>query len=756
MQTASGAFAAAVTAEDGLVDYKVTVTLPSGVQVSYGDLTKSVVSIERDESVNTTLPGDTVSLISGYPSAIATIVLQGMLNQNAGVPLAEAQSVYWLFNANDPTSPTYRLQRAGLVITVQEGFWDGSAAAELVTTFTGTIDSVQTTGGTVTLTCRDNRSTVTGQATLPPVISLPPYNAGLTSQFAVDYLFRHASPKQYYSWPAPRLGCVLAVGCRSSTWAEVGTLNPNSSTTGPPVFGPGVFGSALTFGSNSWTTSTPILPANSMFIELCRAAMPGAVVVLLGSVSTTIELAYGGVGVVELIVTTTSGATVQSWSLASTGSHYIGLQLSWAVGSTSVSGTLYFDNTSQSVALTAKNARSATETFGVAQLIADGATEGLQITSESFGASNDGFTPTLILDTNGSLNALTALPDITGQDVWSVLQDIAAAENAVIGFSNATGLPFFLNRQTIANATSARTITSANSLINVDTLEQMSLCATHVQIPVNQLQITQGETVWQATSPITVQAGGTGTVIYTTTQNPVVAIAGTDSGYLGVSPNFANTYWRGCRTSDGTGAAVTTGISVTTVQTGPSALMITIKNTNPFPVFLVDPFGTPSQGQGTLFIGGQAVVSVQAAEGAASTSGTIYADAQWPPARDGGAATNPDFGEILLQLPSNAWIQDPTSANFFAADLLSDFYLPRPLYRNSQWTPDPRLQMLDRVTLQDPDVSQVSNDVIIIGLRTTIAAGQYAQEGDVLACYAPGDWILDDPVYSILDVTTYT
>lgn len=769
MQTASGAFAALMDSSDRLIDYKVTAGFPGAVQASFCDLTKCVVSISRNETLNTTLPGDTASIISGIQSSQVTIVLAGMINQNPGVPLNEADNVARLFNANDPTSPTYRMQRVGLTITIEEGAWDGSATAELVTTFTGIVDEVDVSNGVVTLTCLDNNQTVTGQASLPPVVTAPPYNAGLTSEFAIDYLFRHASPKQYYSWPALRAGCVFACGYRASVWPDVGALDLTLTDVAQQTYAGGAFGSSLFAPIGGSQTiaydTTPITASQQVFIEAWSGiqAVTGSYTEIVmtsvdGNVGFQVDVGYGPsarTGVTLTVYTTGGIANVYTWSFSPTAAeHYCGVQFAMAPGSASWSATIYYDGTTHTTGpQTAASIRPAADTCTFAFVNVFGAQlEAVQITNESAGASNDGFAPTLILDQ--SLNSLTALPDVANNQTRTVLQDIAAAENGIIGFDNSTGNAYFFNRRTIATQSSARTLTSSKSLINVDTKEQRSLCATHVQVPVNQLQIVGPQTVWSASTVPACQPGTT--VIYASTDNPALAVATTDSGYYPIgSPTPGLSYWRGCRSADGSGADVTTGISFTVVQNG-TQLTITIKNTNPYVVYLCNGNTFITPGVPVLFVGGLLVTSTPVAADGTSSGGQQVADAQWPPARSGGAVTNPDFGEILLTVPANDWIQDPISAAQFAADLLSDFYLPRPLYRNVAWTPDPRIQIGDRVTLQDPDVSQVNNDVITIGLRTALADGQYTQEADVLACYAPGDWILDDAVYSVLDVTTYT
>jgi hypothetical protein len=77
------------------------------------------------------------------------------------------------------------------------------------------------------------------------VVTAPPYNAGLTSEYAVDALLRKATSSAISSWPAARPNCVLAAGLRASMWPEVGSLVTSASQP-VPQFAAGLFGSGLT------------------------------------------------------------------------------------------------------------------------------------------------------------------------------------------------------------------------------------------------------------------------------------------------------------------------------------------------------------------------------------------------------------------------------------------------------------------------------------------------------------------------------
>lgn len=769
MQTASAAFGTAVTSSDQMIAYKVLLSLPNAVSATptYSDFTDNLVQIQSFyRQINTTTP-QTTTLITGYPSVQPVLTFAGPLNLGDGIAPDMTKTVYWLFNPFDPTSPMFRQARTGIGITIQLGLYDGISTPELLTVFTGTIDTIECDiDGTVTMSCVDQRSTVTSQATLPPVITQAPFNAGLDSEYAIDYLFRHASPKAYYSWPAQRANCVLAVGFRSSLWPELGSYAFYAQV---PSFGEGLYGSALTNASslNAYTTSAPIAPTQSYFVEAFVTGGSGSnFQININDAAVTYEIIFEWTGGSIIVAAVSPGGTAGGTGITiPNGSHYVSLLATWPAGSATAACIVTIDGVTHSFNTSAINTRPSNLNFTICAIGcgSSGTIEGVQVTTESAPLSNASFAPTLILDPAGSLNTLTAMPDITGQDTWAVLQDIANAEAGVIGF-NELGKAFFTNRETIQNAAVARTVTSTSSLMTLATLEQQSLVATHVQIPVNQLQITGLEIVWSSSSVIAVSANSTFT-FNVQTETPVVNIDPGDHGYYFGTLVPGKSYWQACTTADGTtGNAVGTGISIQTVQLAPALLQISVTNSNPFILYLVTPTGYTSPtgggvGSAALFIGGQAAAAVQNTSSGSLIGGSAIADAQWPPLRadgTGGAVSNTTYGEVLLAISSNAWIQDLPTAQLLANWYLEDLAAPKPMVQNISMVPDARLQNLDRVTLVDSDVSGISADVLVIGINMSLQYGTFSQALDARFFYRPGSWILGVQGSSELNLTTWT
>jgi hypothetical protein len=364
------------------------------------------------------------------------------------------------------------------------------------------------------------------------------------------------------------------------------------------------------------------------------------------------------------------------------------------------------------------------------------------------------FQPGAVLD--ASLNPLTAIPDVAGVDVWSVVQQIAEAEQGVAGFDE-TGIFRFYNRDTLHNAVSVRTVTPTYSLKTLNQELGLSFIVNRVQIPVNALQVQPFSTVWSATDVIAVAPNSTYSTVVTT-NSPVVNVALTTSVIPSGGLTLNMSGYRASRRSDGGNGAVS-NLTMTVTQLSPSTIAVSVRNPNNFYAFLCSPSGAgfpaSSNGLPALSIGGQNVTSSGTATDLTSaSSGSQLVDVQFPAAQDGGAASSPR-GEKLLLLASNPWIQDTVAATAFANSLLQDLYKPRPLWRDVQIVADPTLQLTDRITVIDPETTMISDDAYIFGVHTTVSATSWDQTLDLRSISTPGGWLLGVPGRSELGVATY-
>lgn len=765
MQTATAAFGTVVTSNDVVTAFRVLITFPSGVTYSDASLTVSDVGVDRQ--LVTDMPGGT-RLVAGYPSAQLSLTLSGTLD-----PTDETKSIAWLMGHYQTTSPLYRRDCKGIAITVDAGVLDGAngttspfEGVEFVRNFTGTIDdyTVDQQAGTVTITALDGRSKLSTATQLPSAFGPAPafpYLMPVTSEWVLDALIRPS----FLTWPALRSKAVLAASMRGCNYPNLGSVSPDTAT-GIGILAKGKFGSSVQAVNPVggppfiYNFAAPLAPpAGGIFCECWIAS--GSVVdesfgVINISDATAGNMITGSVDAVHqaVIVGITNGAFFESHSFTSptvvaNTIYYFAFSL---VGTTL---RINFNGTVQTFTAVA-SAATATNPLTTVSVQAQ-SIEALQITNEGgTPAFNDAFAPTAVMDP--SLNTLVAIPDTGGQDVWGVVQQIADAEQGVAGLDE-LGVFRFRNRNTLAKAASVRTISADQSLATIQTETSMAGYANHVTAPISGLTIGPLAWVWVPSEVPRVPPMGTWTQVVST-DHPVVALALTDSGICPANqaPD-GHTYWRACLAPDGAGAEVHYGITITCTQLSSASIRVTATSTRTVPVYLVTPIGVgypgTSQGQPALFLGGQFVLdSGQPADSTTdTTSSSAVADAQWPPlVPDGGAVTNP-LREHLLALSDNPWRQDAGSTQQLVIDVLNDLCSRRPLWTNVKIMHDPRLQLGDRVTLSDPNVTgMASEDAFIYSIQV---ADDWTATLDLRPIGAPGGWLLNQAGRSELNGTIY-
>lgn len=804
MQASTGQFAAVVAGASATVEHSVTLTLPTAA-AAYRDVTLAVEQITVDRQLTTDMP-DGTRLITGYPAAITHITLSGLVDQSDA-----SKTIAWLLNPEETTSPLYRSDALDSPVVVQAGLWlPGVAAPEMFTLFTGTVDdyTVDVQGGTVTLDCLDYRSQFASTPPLPlgafssdvVAATYKPNALGqlLTSAWVLNYLCESLG---LYTSPPPRSQAVFRQTNHGGAWPELGwnathitgsNYLPDTPAYSGATWVPGKFATQVPTNSFSqyynsppvgnangtiagdigssgqqWFTECWIQPITSSysppgdaFLVTLQGA-PSSVRIDLGAAPAVV----GGPLVPYAKVITGAGPTTSTVSPASLTVpndgqwHYLSIQFHFT-STTAYMVTFTVDGSSQVANGTHGAAVAAACPIVLAAPQHAMPCESIQVTNETAPPSNNGFVPSPLVDLDPSLNQLTAVPDVTGQDGWSVIQQIAQAEGGICGFTE-LGVFQFINRATLATQSDQRTITPTYSLKTLDQEMGNSFVRNHIQLPVNALQVQAPSTIWDTGSTVHVVDPHGTLVLYVTTDNPVAQVdtVGTVMPSGGGTPGLS--YYRACTAPNGQGNN-STNLTMTVTQLDPTTLLIRVSNPNPTPRWLVSPtdpaFPAGSIGTPILRVGGVNITPLATpAESGGQTGGTLIADAQWPPLMpdgSGGAVTNPR-GEKLLPLASNAFVQDPNSAQMYADDILIDLYRPRPLWRRTSIVLDPRLQLGDRVLIQDPDTTKVDGSALIIGMHATISRTDWNQSLDLRSIGAPGGWILGVPGKSELGVTTY-
>lgn len=806
MQASTAAYQTIIAGAQMTVAFQVTWALPGGI---YPDITLSAEQLTVDRQLTTDMP-DGTRLITGYPAASVTCTLSGLVDATPGA----SRSIAWLLNPAQADSPLYRSDALGAQFTVKAGVYvPGTLNPEMFTIFVGSVDdyTVSMKAGTVQLTALDYRSKFTTFPTLPFGAFSDDTTANntfagslgplLTSHWVLNAL---GESQGWYTSPPPRSQVWLRQTNHGANWPESGpgaalqVVAPNLlDGSSQPVVPADNGWTAGKFGTQvpnttyaSWVNAPTIgLPngtirgnmgssGDSWFLECWIKPITSAGVVEPNGWGIRLQLKSGDASLNTYIgaAATASGNALRPFADVHTGVedttihpasltipndgawHYFSIAFHYT-SATAFTCTWTVDGSSQSANGSRSNSVAGSVPIGVAVLSGYCPIESIQVTNESgTPPSNIGFVPSTAIVLDPSLNQLTTIPDVTGQDAWGVIQAIAQAEGAIAGFDE-TGIFRFTNRQTLRGLTSSRTITPKYSLKSLDVEMGLSFVRNHIQVPVNVQQVSAPMVVWSLSTLVGIGGGGT-RKIFASFSGPVVNMDNQavfmPSG--GGTPGLS--YYRASTTPAGGGQEVN-NLSVTITQLSPTTAQITIVNPNGYPVYLVSYVGYPSPpGTPILVIGGQTTGAAASASDGTATAGTSnMADSQWPPITDdpfqpGGAVLNPR-GEKLLTVSANSWMQDLASGQSFADDLLIDLNRPKPLWRNVAVVPDLSIQLADRLTVNDPDVTGVNDPAFVIGTHFTATKTDWSQTLDMRAVGVPGGWLLGIPGRSEMGVTTY-
>src|SRR6266545_7388853 len=160
---------------------------------------------------------------------------------------------------------------------------------------------------------------------------------------------------------------------------------------------------------------------------------------------------------------------------------------------------------------------------------------------------------------------------------------------------------------------------------------------------------------------------------------------------------------------DGNGSVVS-NLSITVTAFAQSAKIV-VTNPNAFTVYLVGNTGVAnvSAGVPSMRLVGQAVKFSQDA-----LSTKMRSEAT-------DTASIAAYGvEQVLEIPDSPFRQDPDAIDNLAQDLLAQLKDPKPTLQDIPLVGDPRLQLGDRVTLQDPDGLALNTDFNISSIRTDL------------------------------------
>lgn len=297
----------------------------------------------------------------------------------------------------------------------------------------------------------------------------------------------------------------------------------------------------------------------------------------------------------------------------------------------------------------------------------------------------EGFTPTAFIDK--SENILDALPDFdSGDDMWDVVTQLAEAEFAYAYF-DVNGYPHYRTRASDVSSVGqsvVRTLRTVDSIKDVDYQSGIDQLMNYVTTPYTPPAIKTKDVLWQADTVYRVPASGNVQITTKFAGLPVDLAPTVTYSYA------ANT------ASDGSGTNVVVGVGLG-YQINRRQVIVTLYNSNTYPVYYVDTSGSPSASiTGAYVSSGSAV------------NGTTYQDdesirrhgVQFPP----------------TGISESKWRQRSDVANTISQLLIADLANPRPILTNIKVVGDPRLELGDLVRFQDPDGLGLDGNYRIVGI----------------------------------------
>lgn len=698
---ASSQLRTTILGQEYVVD--ATLTLPDLPASPYVDFTRCLKAVSLSTNMDTDVP-DGVRPPSGLDYTGGTFVLGGFVD-----PTDETKTVSWLFDPDNANSPLYHLTINDCRVLFTFGaYTGGSPTAEMPTRFDGYVNGydLDPQTGTVALNVSDVPPSWRSTPSIPGVITVPPYNAGLTGEFAMDQLIRAMDGDS--SWPATRPQCVLSVGMRTSVTPEVGTLG-NQFAQPIPIFGPGAFGSALVGADNSAGGYSGLLynlagnVNDDAFLELEIGDTPGSATIELGLGGATDDTIFLDITGTGLTLSTGHGSYTWTTTLGA-GKHYISAKVHWPLGSNSWSVTFTKDAATNSSG-TQTSAHTRHEPFITASVgwvasVFASSVEAVQVTTETAPASNYGFVPHFVCDP--SLNPLDAVPPVAADpnnSPYSVLQSIAGAENGFIrrqhSPSRTDGVWVFTNRVNLLGQAVADPITSNESIKTLGTSVPASSYSRTIRVPYTGWSFDDPAPIWTIPGKKKVPAGQT--LVW---QQKINQLAAAIDGTVNVLPTGASAPTGGASwyaaSRDRNGLVSHGDMTVTARLLQPDLIEITAANPGQFDAWFVvpgDAYTVLTAGTPSLWIGGT------------------------PATQMGEAVVQRPYGDGkgVLTLSSNPYIQDHDTAAALGDFWLNQLYVSYRDLANVSIVPRADLDIADLRRLTETNAGYFDDYVLIWG-----------------------------------------
>lgn len=528
----------AIAASDRTPVYRLTIDFGDGPE----DLSEMIESASVDQALTSDLP-EQVRLVEG--SSTAELKVRLVCN----VPDDITVSALNLFSPYNTSSPYYERKRAGLPITFDVGFWTDEGP-QYVRQFSGfTRQWEYNDDGSVDVTALDGRSLLRNSVSLPAVYANPPFGAnqfttkrpGLEAASLVSYTLAQSG---LYLSPPPREGCSLWMPMHGTALPFLGHADPlvfahqdshwltSAGTRNPVRFESGPFFLATSrpnrggatqiraFTSITETGHAPIGSDGNPYFQLecwARRHGDGRLSLNVGSdndmTQINVIIDYDGEVKCEILWDLESGTdqfqTVESGLDWPTDGEWHRLWFFIVLG-TLECGFMVDDNDPAWIPMIgpagpldhAPNDNSHLtvshdEWLQVAEVqIVCGPSLGWDTASP--------MTVPQVAIVDRSINKLQGNADVAPREAWSILSDLASAEQGVVYF-DPDGI---LNWRTRARLTTGRAqvvqaeLTAERSLMTLQASDTADTVRNQISVPYQQLSWTSLGEIYSAPSPI--------------------------------------------------------------------------------------------------------------------------------------------------------------------------------------------------------------------------------------------------------------
>jgi hypothetical protein len=383
--------------------------------------------------------------------------------------------------------------------------------------------------------------------------------------------------------------------------------------------------------------------------------------------------------------------------------------------------------------------------------------EALQVTynEPTPSPSNYTFEPTAVLEP--SLNRLTVVPYITDtRDTWATVQDIAAQEFGLVFFDE-LGMARFWNRKHITGQTAALyTLTASRLIANLTATESLDSVTNKATATLSPWTLSDGSWVYKLGSTVGIHSRST--YSFKANFDTLAGAIGTECFYIplgGFPAGQEVNGYRACRTPPGGDGDAVSNLDITISPSQQSAV-ITVHNPNPYPVYLIGPvfdtdgttqFPPQSRDVPMLQLWGRTITQSLKPTGTSDTADTVTTVTL----QSDDPASIKQYGEQPFDMGTSEWQQNALEVQATLDDIVAQCAYPHPVLGDVEVVSDPRVQLGDRVALQDPTGLHMTTDAFIVGITEAGDSAGHRQTLTLKAYGGANAWVLGDPVRGQLD-----